>query len=280
MTLASALMEPARVVRRRSELVDRMATKAEFAALLSLQRPILIYAMGKTGTTSLTEALGAATGRPVVKAHSLNRRRLRRELATGREGERPRFLWRSEVASRLVGALPRDWDIVTTLREPIGRAASAYFYGVRTADQPESPSELATHARGVERVLRSIAFHDDWFRQELEPTTGVNVYARPFDPAVGFRTYVHGRYRVLLVRSEDLRRVGPHAVAEFFGLPAPLELPTLNAGDAHDPSSPYAQFVARWRFPRSLIEDVCLTPMVRRFYSDAERAALVERWSA
>jgi len=63
---------PGRAARRRSQNVDYLAEWAEFEVKLVTRAPVIIYSMGKSGTTSLTVALREA-GFPVVKAHSLTK---------------------------------------------------------------------------------------------------------------------------------------------------------------------------------------------------------------
>ena len=63
---------PGRAARRRSQNVDYLAEWAEFEVKLVTRAPVIIYSMGKSGTTSLTVALREA-GFPVVKVHSLTK---------------------------------------------------------------------------------------------------------------------------------------------------------------------------------------------------------------
>ena len=50
-------MDLARAVRRRSSLVDRMATRGETEMLLVRHDPVLVLSMGKTGTSSLEASI-------------------------------------------------------------------------------------------------------------------------------------------------------------------------------------------------------------------------------
>ena len=90
----SALARPVQLLQRTSPGIDRAVTRL-YTARVMTDNPIVIFSMGKTGTTSITGALGSATGRPVVKAHALSSSGIERRMAKAarlRIKARPRFL--------------------------------------------------------------------------------------------------------------------------------------------------------------------------------------------
>ncbi len=274
--------EPARWLRRRSVSVDRAATIVETARQLATQDPVLIYSIGKVGTTALTASIEAATGRPVVKAHGLTREgirvRLERELQIT---PRPRGIWANQwLRQDLRLRRWHPWDVITGVRDPIAIAASAHFYSlrVRNAANLAVPvnHDLAVHVRAVAEILERL-IQEDWFREELQPVTGIDVYASPFPADIGHREFVKGRFRVLLIRQEDIRRTGGVALGAFLGLEGPCTILDRNTG-AGDPL--YERFRADARLPQELVTRTYETALARHFYRSDEREAMRRRWSS
>jgi Putative capsular polysaccharide synthesis protein len=281
-----------RRVRRRSVIVDKTMTWAETAHVLVRRDPILIYSMGKTGTTSLAETLEAATSRPVVKAHALSPRGQARRLEKSRRLEivdRPRFLWAAQWIRHDLRLRGRHrWDIICGVRDPVALAVSDHFYGLRL--QAEIGVQTERHHDDVDRHAEAVAagidalFHqEDWFADELLAVTGIDVYATPFPHEQGYRIYEQGRFRVLLTRFEDLPEVGPGALQEFFGLSEPVPIPARNVGltdgETVGDESLYRRFVTDGALSADVLAAAYDTRLARHLYSDVERAAFASRWS-
>ena len=274
-----------RPLRRASAGVDRALVHAEARACLR-RNPIVVFSMGKTGTTSLTAALEAASGRPVVKAHALSRPGIDTRLAkAARLGivDRPRFLWSCEQIARALRRGGR-WDVLCGVRDPIALAVSDHFYGLqRQREVGHEPwladDDVEGHTEAITRTLRSDFIETDWFDRELRAVTGIDVYAEPFPVETGAGTYEHDRFRALVLRAEDLDVTGPAAIAEFLGLAAPLPIERHNEGTAADPTSAYRHFVEKAALPADLVEAVYATRLARHFHRDDERQLLRARWT-
>lgn len=278
-------MDLARAMRRRSQLVDRVATRGETEVLLVRNDPVLVLSMGKTGTSSIESSIGEVTGRPVLKAHALTRtgieRRHQRERRLG-HGVRPRFLWRTEqIRIDLLLRRARRWDVVSAVREPVARAASAYFYGerlraFRTGGEP-ADAPMEQHVAGVLEILEHITSLEDWYRDEFQPITGIDVYATPFPHETGAAEYRDGRFRALVLRSEDLADVAQPALGRFFDRPWP-RLEHRNQGPRDDEDSAYSQFLAAPHLPAEAVDRAYASTLARHFYRDEELARFRSQW--
>ena len=250
------------------------------------QDPIVVFSLGKTGTTTVAEALQAATGRTVVKAHALSRTGLdiRYEKAE-RLGvaERPRHLWRCEEIANILRS-GGSWDLICGIRDPVAAAVSDHFYGLQlqvAANQTPwiDDGDTAAHARAIERTLETMWCDVDWFETELQAITDIDVYAKPFDVDRGFGVYEQDRFRAIVIRAEDLSLAGPQALADYVGLDKPLEMKSRNVGSRRDVGSDYQRFCVNPGFDPLVLDRVYRTPLARHFYSDAERAQFVKRWN-
>ena len=274
-----------RPLRRVSSGIDRMMVHSATRERLR-HRPIVVFSMGKSGTTSLTTALERESGRPVVKAHALSRTGIDTRLAkAARLGvvDRPRFLWSCEEIARAL-ALGGRWDLLCGVRDPVALAVSDHFYGIqRQREVGRRPwiaeDDFDAHTEAITRNLEENFIQTDWFARELAPLTGIDVYATPFPHAEGVRSYANGRFRALVIRAEDLAESGPRTIASFLGLTTPLTIERHNEGDARNPTSAYHRFVEAAALPADIVDATYATPLAQHFYDDAERQRFRDRWA-
>jgi hypothetical protein len=118
----------------------------------------------------------------------------------------------------------------------------------------------------------------EWFDLEIKGILGIDVFAEGFPVARGYQTYSTDSYDLLLIRMEDLGRVGAEAVREFLGLPE-FELETKNQGDDKTYAQLYADMKKQVRFDPGMLSRVYDTRYARTFYSDDELARLKARWA-
>ena len=70
----------------------------------------------------------------------------------------------------------------------------------------------------------------DWFESGLRTVTGINVFNVPFDTARGWQIYENDRFRVLVIRYEDLACAIPAALRSMFDLDRDPHVPAMNVG--------------------------------------------------
>lgn len=279
----SALARPVQLLRRTSPGIDRAVTRL-YTARVMTDNPIVIFSMGKTGTTSITGALGSATGRPVVKAHALSSSGIERRMAKAarlRIKARPRFLWACEqIAQSITAGGP--WQLICGVRDPVALAVSDHFYGLseqhkvgRTAWMAGAPAD---HAKAIVENLSENFINRDWFDDELKPITGIDVYDTPFPNGQGSTTRSNDRYSALILRAEDLSTAGPDAIANHLDLTEPLPIDRHNK-TVDSSASPYAQFLAEGELPVEILDAVYATQMSRHFYTEEELDGFRARWA-
>ena len=272
-----------RPLRRSSPALDRAMTHRETAYVMT-QDPVMIFSMGKTGTSSIAEALDEATNRPVVKAHALTQDGLDRRFAKAERlgiHARPRFLWQCEQISRSLDG-HKPWKLLCGVRDPVAVAVSDHFYGlarqVETGKQPWMTGGLDGHALAIAKNIEENFIDRDWFVDELEVVTGIDAYSSEFSTTDGATTLHGNGYCALVVRMENLESVGPQAVAEHFQIGSPLALAHRNQGRS-SAASPYRQFLSEGVLPQDTVSAAYRTPMARHFYSAVELDTFRQRWT-
>lgn len=239
--------------------------------------PILIYTMGKVGSMSLQRSLPAVTGRPTAHFHAMTSSGYR--AARRAPGRLPHgYLHGRYFQLRTRLPRPAPWDVVTVVRDPLARIFSAFFQvGERfqlldAVDGNDIASLSSRFARFYDQYGTS-----DWFETEFEAGTGIDVYAhaRPLDgcSVIGSR-----RFRVLLLRAEELPRVGPVALQGFFDTPAPVEISRTNAATDKDYAELYARLRASIVVPDDILDDAYGSRFAGHMYTSAELGAFRSNW--
>lgn len=248
--------------------------------------PIVVYSVGKTGTTAIADTLYDAGFHPVLQVHNLRPRVAVEAEAKARvkDGQpsngsktpkaTPHYVWESLHLTRSMPTPERPWLVVTSVRDPIKRNIAHFF---QAGEFEGYLDDQATVESLLERFGNRWDAGLNWFESNFRLSLGFDVLDHPFDPEQGYQIVDTPRFSVLLLRQESLAKA-PVALAEFLGLDEPLELKRSNVGDQKSYASLYRDFLAQARPPRSVVERVYGHPMVQHFYSPAEIAAFRDHW--
>lgn len=255
--------------------------------------PVLVFQMGKVGSTAVTASLAPVIEpRRAVHVHTLSPQGVaaadeyyrERFAASGRVDRhflRSRYLARRFEAMRADGGL----DIITVVREPVGRNLSAFFQTL-PIDEPQLDARLREHptSSAVIDDVR-VAFQErgwvtdpfGWFGRELEPVTGIDVVREEFDHRQGYAIYRRDDVRLLVLRFEDLHRTFCRATEELLGVPD-VTLVAKNEGGSKYYSTAYEQLRSDPRLPAELVDAEYRSPVVRHLYTADEIDAFRRRW--
>ena len=250
--------------------------------------PVVIYSMGKVGSTSVQTTLEKLhLPNPIFHIHFLSWNTLNTLEESSRSlghyaGHIEAGKYLRAFADRTWGRV--RWKIITLVREPVGREISDLFENLYVFPQLEhlSGDDLAQasilHLQGV---LADFIETDDyackWFDRELKHVFGFDVYTADFDPLKGYAIYSAQHADILLIRLEDLSRCGAQALQTFLGIQS-LQMETANVGEQKLNRQVYRQVVKSISFSNAVLEKIYNSRYARHFYSDAEILAFKERW--
>jgi hypothetical protein len=301
------------------ELAPRDASAAPLPRLRACPRvgtrrtvhgPVLVYQMGKVGSTSITAGLRArAPSIEVHSSHALDEGTLVRSeawlasdaavpagLASAIRAER---IEARALRARLLSDGPR-WRILTLTREPIAHLVSVLFHHLELysalsgADRAPEDARLACLHRfavdawagwvaggptALDPARASLFLSHTWFDREFQRVLGIDVRMTPTTSRRGYTRLRAARADIVLVRFEDLPWAAPDALAAVCGV-RDVTVPAENRGRDKASGRLYLEFLARCRFPSHLVDAIYATPYARHFYSDPERDALTRRWRA
>lgn len=260
-------------------------------------RRVVVLSMGKTGSTAIARAAAEATGTRVLQVFRLDRSRLAAAEARYRRLDRETrrlghasspsafpgalHLWESDFLLRHPPTEEAPWDVITTVREPVAQAVSAFFHAAlrlgELGDNSDSDADLERLARSMIDQLW-LRRPTRWFEREFAPALGIDVYEHPFDPAGGYAIIETPALRVLLLRQESFS-AAPHALREFLSLHEPVPVPARNEGSRKEYASAYGEFLEGASFPEAVLNTIYATPYARHFYSESEIVQMKLRWA-
>lgn len=257
-----------------------------FTAPLDPQNPIVIYQMGKVGSSSFERSFfHLDLPRPVMKAHVLFREHmdmLRAELGVGvreyysrhRVEPRSRYLLREIKKAKKGGR--GDWRFITMVRNPVAQNLSSFFQ-LLDLIVPDLHERLKAGTLDLEDLRKQFierypadCFYNQWFDLEMKASVGIDVLESPFDPDQGFQTYKQGCFNLLLIRLESLDECASQVVPEYLGIEDFPLLPA-NRGDEKEYADLYRVFREEVVLPSAYLDAMYEGRLARRFYSEEER---------
>jgi len=255
-------------------------------ARLGRTDPVIVFQMGKVGSSSLSASLRALRPpREVFQVHLLHELDLQearvRDAYTDPTGTLTQFVKARALADRLARD-DRRWTVISVVRDPVERNVSAFFEVITEF----VPDVLERDDRGEITVAELAEVFLDryeqsapitWFQSQMAPVFGIDVLAEPFDRERGWSTYASDRARLLVLRLEDLPRVAVAAVREFLVAPG-FTLSSANVGDDKRYADLYRRFKAEVVLPPEYLDRMYDSDYARCFYTSAEIAAARARW--
>jgi hypothetical protein len=246
---------------------------------------VVVHTCGKVGSTALHAAISAVPGAVSFQTHFISPQGIAAARLDHNDlGHDPLHLHIGEQIQRELANDPqRPVMVVCAVRDPIARAISNLFENPQlTTGERDlkaiSMQQLTGHA--IEQVNASLAYMERWFDTEIAYLTGENPFAHPFDKLRGYLLHEHSNPKLLICRLEDLSERGGPALASFLGRENPIPIVTRRRRQDTSQGSLYETLQANLVLPRELIEMVYASRMCKHFYSDAELAGFVSRWSA
>jgi hypothetical protein len=272
--------------------------------------PILIYQMGKVGSSSIRNSLFRCQDprtRLVLMSHEYfpirdrdpdridiepaYRDMLEREIAHEQRvyqefSLRKKLGWRFRekfYAERIYKAYVRSQHplrVITLVREPVANNVSMFF---QLLDQYISTdSEISDYdideLVGIFVENYAHARPLTWLDAEIKTHFGIDVFQNPFPVHQGYTVISQGRISLLVLRCELDDRTKAQAIADFLGLDE-FDLVRSNVASDKSYARQYAEFKQRIRIPPALLDQMYNSKFARHFYSEEELEQFRARWS-
>jgi hypothetical protein len=272
--------------------------------------PVLIYQMGKVGSSSIRNSLFRCPDprtRLVLMSHEYfpirnrdpdqistdpeYRDILAREITHERHvyeqfplrkriGRRFRERFYAEMIYRSYVRSKHRLKVITLVREPVANNVSMFFQLLkRYMGTDFEPADYDTDELidvFISRYMHSRPL--TWLDAEIRTHFGIDVYSYPFPVEQGYTVITEGRTSLLVLRCELDDERKERAIAGFLGLDG-FEIVRSNVRSEKPEGQKYQEFKQRIRIPPALLDRMYDSKYARHFYSEAERDHFRKRWS-
>ncbi len=254
---------------------------------------IIIYQMGKVGSTTIHESLkNAELSIPIYKAHFLSdegirhgeefhQKTLKIPWASTPHIQTSRFLRETFHNDKTI-----QWKVITLVRDPVSREISEFFQYLSSLYPELLDKDGNLEKKRALKILRTkFMFYNPvknytcrWFDVEMKGMFDVDVYEHPFDTQRGFTIIEHDNVDVLILRLEDLDHSLSRGVTEFLGLETPIEMIRSNVRADQERGVVYREVLRDFTLSESLCRKVYSSKFASHFYSQAEIEKFTQRW--
>lgn len=248
--------------------------------LRSLPHPILVYQMGKVGSTSVYKSLKQAQ-LPALHVHKIappSEYSYEFYKESGKPPDIDLF-----VGQLLYPYLKYTWasvKVISMIREPVARYLSKLYHDTDMYSMISDDVHTTLHSIR-EHLEKPETFEEGmfkWFDREIDRNFNVDILSTPFDKESGYTFYRSKRSEILLVKVEYLADIIPTVVSNFVG--ADLVNVKTNVGSEKKSGDEYKQVKDSFYLPDSTLERIYNHKWVRHFYTQEEIDNFKDRWSS
>jgi hypothetical protein len=221
---------------------------------------VVIYSLGKAGTSSIYESMRYSKQLNVLHLHYLG--------SQGTQIDKWRFLEnrRSKKA--------RDWFrqgdvlVVALVRDPFSRSISSFVqnYELYHVD--------CTLDEAVIKNAQTISL--DWWDQEFKRTMNWDVYAHSFNKNSGISEYEMGENQLVIVKSTVISSSGISFLSKKLGVH--LSDTKANLSRTKKAAKQFHSRLEDFKFPKETFESIAKSKFVRHFYTDNEIEGFQRQW--
>jgi hypothetical protein len=254
-----------------------------------LRAPVVVYQMGKVGSSSLYESLKKlGLSVPLYHSHLLNdldaierivRATLPNPGASLKEIERGR-----QLRQKILHSSGPRWSLISMVRDPVARNVSAFFQSI-SERVPDFSQRLQQGAFEMDALAEAFLADEvthaaplGWFDSQVKDLFGIDVCASPFPTRTGYAIYQGKRVRLLVMRLENLAECVGLAIRQFLGI-RHFRLETHNVGEDKNYAEVYRRFKREVALPCAYLDRMYNSTFARRFYTAEEIDGFRRSWS-
>ena len=234
----------------------------KFNGILNENTPVLIYQMGKVGSSSVYHSLKRIYPGVVVHAHELS----------SSHGK-----WDISKLYKYIKKKNGNVKVISAVREPVSRNVSMFFHKYKQYMHEEYSDNYDLDVL-KENFLQNFD-HDyplTWMKENIERNLGINVYDHPF-PEEGIQRIKNKNIDFLIFKhdiSDDLKQ---EEIRKFLELDT-FVLVNNNIGDQKYYAKAYKEFKKKVKFPEEYLNRLLQSEFFNHFYNDEKRNSIIEKW--
>lgn len=221
-----------------------------YYTILKDKRPVLVYQMGKVGSSTVWDSLRYYGIKPVFHLHLLN----------------PPVNSYGKRINRYIISKSRKADLITLVRNPIARIISG-FQGYISRNLNSSMEEL-------NKKFLELTSSDHpsfrWFDWEMKPVTGIDVFKTRFPKKKGWQIIEKDDYRLLIVKLELEDKLIEESIQKFLDLNPDFQLVRSNVTTKKEFGDIYDKFKKQLKLPKDYLDMMLNSKYCKHFYTKGE----------
>ncbi|MDC8005764.1 putative capsular polysaccharide synthesis family protein [Aureisphaera galaxeae] len=256
----------------------RLRELTERINLLFSKDIILVYTMGKVGSTSIYYSLKRKFKGRVLFTHRMIEKNIEAyNKAFIKNNIKPH---RSKVGELVLKKMAsKNIKIISLVREPIGRNISDFFQDLpvylknhRMIDGME-PSDI--HSQFLQNYPHKIPLR--WFDEEFKETTGIDVFNTPFNKEEKYIVLKEGNVEALVLRVDLDDEKKEKIIGEFLEIDH-FHLERRNTASSKPYSQAYNSFKEYCKFNDDYVTNMLKSKYCTHFYSELEISELTTQY--
>jgi hypothetical protein len=242
--------------------------------------PVIIYQMGKVGSTSIARSLQLKGTTVVVQTHWLRKDYQPRKNANYAEILRGRQI---QWMHRHIIEHSRKAKFITLVRDPVAVNIGWFFQnlqwiaGLQGDDVEQVPLEKLLDIFYTRHVRQDTKRIINWFDDEFFSALGVDIYRYPFPKEQGFLRIEEGSHEMLIMRLEIDDTIKERCLADFLG-DVDFKLVRTNVGSEKYYAETYKAFKDAVIIPPEVLDANYHSRFIQHFYTDEEIKTFRAKW--
>lgn len=248
-----------------------------------MKNAVIIYTVGKVGSTSVYEACKQHVSDSIYHIHNLVPEAVQAQIRASKKqtGTVYRHLEHSMEILQQVLPVCKQLKIINIVRGPVARTISHYF----TNSPMLNPKLQSPRYNGecepwfVRAKYLSEANHLqilNWHRSEFQQATGINLL-KEFDKETGYCRLINGGVDLLSFQYEQPDSVKAELLSDFFGVPI-KEMPRSNQTSKKEFGDNYQKILQQLKLDPEYLDFMYTSKYARSFYSDAQIETHRRKW--
>ncbi len=268
------------ILRSSLKKIKQIRNNIKTSLYTKLGTPVIVYQMGKVGSTSLEKSLNVYKIKPVFHVHRMNLENISKvhqeyldKNLTPLDESLSARLYKDIVKKH------RKAKFISLVREPISRNISAFFQNLdrfigTSCEEADFVTEELVHIF-IREYKHSVPL--TWFDIEMKQVLDIDVYEYPFPKEKGYLSIKKGNFELLILKLEIDDSVMEKVIRKFLDIE---DFNLIRSNSAKDKIyfRTYHDFLQTIKLPKAYIEILCNSKYTRHFYSEKEIKSIESKW--
>lgn len=276
--------------RKKTKMIYEIATI--FYKSFIGQHPVVIYQMGKVGSSTIYSTIKQLSRNPVFQVHFLRKaevERIQKKYETAGLKEEYMHVTHSKIISNFVNKkYGLRWHIITVVRDPLVVKLSYLFHNPRLHKKflfdengvIDPNKALSIASQMINDLNPETDYVYNWIDNEFKNYLAIDVFDYPFDKKKGYEIINHDGNTILIIQTEAINNNLIQAIKEMnLTTVKNIEIKISNENFNKEFSEIYSFVKNNLRLSPQKAREIYENKYVRHFYTDEFIADKINFWS-